>query len=41
MVFGVRQGSQLFTLMGYCCKQYSTLVKNEVKMEDSGVLCLG
>jgi len=54
LVFGVRLGSQLFTLLGYCCIQYcciqycciqycciqcSNLVKNEVKMEDNGVLC--
>jgi transposase len=28
--FGVRLGSQLFTLLGYCCIQYSDLVKNEI-----------
>jgi hypothetical protein len=39
LVFGVRFGSQLFTLLGYCCIQYSNLVKNEVKMEDNEVLC--
>jgi hypothetical protein len=31
MVFGVRLGSQLFTLLGYCCKQYSNLVKMRLK----------
>jgi len=31
LVFGVRLGSQLFTLLGYCCIQYSNLVKNMVK----------
>jgi len=35
LVFGVRLGSQLFTLLGFCCIQCSNLVKNEVKMEDN------
>jgi len=35
MVFDVQLGSQLFTLLGYCCIQCSSLVKNEVKMEDN------
>jgi len=35
LVFGVRLGSQLFTLLGYCCIQCFSLVKIEVKMEDS------
>jgi len=39
LIFGVRLGSQLFTLLGYCCIQYSNLVKNAVEMEDNGVLC--
>jgi hypothetical protein len=39
LVFGVRLGSKLFTLLGYCCIQCSDLVKNKVKMEDKGVLC--
>ena len=30
LVFGVRLGSQLFTLLGYCCIQCSNLVKIEV-----------
>jgi len=34
LVFGVRLGSQLFTLLEYCCIQCSNLVKNEVKLED-------
>jgi hypothetical protein len=38
LVFGVRLESQLFTLLGYCCVQYSNLVKNE-EMKDNGVLC--
>jgi len=33
LVIGVRLGSQLFTLLGYCCIQCSSLVTNEVKME--------
>jgi len=30
LVFGVRFGSQLFTLLGYCCIQYSNLVKKYI-----------
>jgi hypothetical protein len=40
LVFGVRVGSQLFTLLGYCCIQCSGLVKTEVEMEDNGALWL-
>jgi hypothetical protein len=34
LVFGVRLGSQLFTLLGFRCVHFSGLVTNEVKMED-------
>jgi len=33
LVFGVRLGSQLFTLLGYCCIQYSNLVKMRLKLK--------
>jgi hypothetical protein len=39
LVFGVRLGSQFFTILGYCCIQCSGLIKNEVKMEDNRVFC--
>ena len=38
LVFGVRVGSQLFTLLEYCCIQYFNLAKNEVKMEEWSIL---
>jgi len=40
LVFGLRLGSQLFTLLGYFCIQYFNLVKNEVKMEMSVALAI-
>jgi hypothetical protein len=33
--FGIRLGSQLFTLLGYCCIQCSNLVKSEITMADN------
>jgi len=35
LVFGVRLGTNLFTLLVHCCIEYSNLVKSENKMEEN------